>query len=41
MCNQSNTKLDLLLVNFYKKIGEQKEMVTNSKPDFNNIEKAS
>ena len=26
---------------FHKQIGEQKEMVTNSKPDFNNIEKAS
>ena len=27
--------------NFHKQVGEQKEMVTNSKPDFYNIEKAS
>ena len=30
-----------IIRNFHKQIGEQKEMVTNTKPDFNNIEKAS
>ena len=30
-----------IIRNFHKQKGEQKEMVTNSKPDFNNIEKAS
>ena len=30
-----------IIRNFHKQIGEQKEMVTNKKPDFNNIEKAS
>ena len=30
-----------IIRNFHKQIGEQKEMVANSKPDFNNLEKAS
>ena len=30
-----------LIRSFHKQTGEQKEMVTISKPDFNNIEKAS